>query len=517
MPQSAEAGARPPDVIGADATGITLASEEDAVLDVCFDGRRVWSFWSVRDTRPADRNRRLAAWPAPLADRLRGSTRLTVGVHGDPHPLFDAETSFGGGDQRLELVDRNGHPLGVDNTGKLVPTFENRSSDQTRPLLDSVVTVLEELGRAGVDAFPAYGTLLGAVREGRLIGHDSDADLGYVSRHTHPFDVVRESFALQRRLVAAGFRVTRYSGASLKVHVEESDGFVRGLDVFGGYFDAQDRLNLLGEVREPFRREWIFPLGTVELEGRALPCPAQPEHLLAAMYGPSWRVPDPAFQFGTPASTVRAFNAMFRVVRARRKQWAQQHARDGQGGPGPSPLARFVVAAEGVPAVVCDVGAGRGHDSLWFAEQGAAVTAYDYITMVVNRTERRARRAELPVEVRKLNLQEWRSTLAEGARLAALPGPRTLVANHVLDAMPAFGRAALGRFASMALRDGGRLYADFWTTPVAGDGPTSAVPLAEVRAVLEAAGARVESAVEDERQDQSGSSRMAGRVVARWA
>ena len=37
---------------------------------------------------------------------------------------------------------------------------------------------------AGVEAFLAYGTLLGAVREGRLLGHDSDADLGYVSRHT---------------------------------------------------------------------------------------------------------------------------------------------------------------------------------------------------------------------------------------------------------------------------------------------------------------------------------------------
>ena len=66
--------------------------------------------------------------------------------------------------------------------------------------------MLGALQKAGIDAFPAYGTLLGAVREGRLIGHDSDADLGYVSEHTHPVDVVRESFRLQRALADMGYR-----------------------------------------------------------------------------------------------------------------------------------------------------------------------------------------------------------------------------------------------------------------------------------------------------------------------
>ena len=54
----------------------------------------------------------------------------------------------------------------------------------------------------------------GAVREGRLIGHDSDADLGYVSEHTHPVDVVRESFDLQRSLADMGYSISRYSGES---------------------------------------------------------------------------------------------------------------------------------------------------------------------------------------------------------------------------------------------------------------------------------------------------------------
>ncbi len=99
--------------------------------------------------------------------------------------------------------------------------------------------MITALGRAGVEAFPAYGTLLGAHRDGALIGHDSDADLGYVSSHTHPADVIRESFAIQRRLAGMGYEVVRYSGGGIKVMVEEEDGNTRGLDVFSGFFDGE--------------------------------------------------------------------------------------------------------------------------------------------------------------------------------------------------------------------------------------------------------------------------------------
>ena len=91
-----------------------------------------------------------------------------------------------------------GRPLGIDKSNRITTTFDTRDAEQTKPLLDSTEQVLAALHEAGVDAFPAYGTLLGAIREQDFIGHDSDVDLGYVSRHTHPLDVIRESFRLQR-------------------------------------------------------------------------------------------------------------------------------------------------------------------------------------------------------------------------------------------------------------------------------------------------------------------------------
>jgi SAM-dependent methyltransferase len=517
-------------VLAVDAAGILLTGGGDLPLDVAFDGRRVWSFWSVRDTEPAGRGRRRAGWPTALRGHLDGHARLTVTAHGGAEPLYDHEVAFGDSTRRVTVVNRQGQPLGIDKSGKLVPTFETRTADQVAPLLDSVEVVLGELATAGIAAFPAYGTLLGAVREGRLIGHDSDADLGYVSRHTHPYDVVRESFALQRRLVDAGYPTSRYSAASFKVEVVEGDGFVRGLDVFGGFFgpspDGGDLLYLMGEIRMPFRPEWIFPLGTCTLEGRTLPAPAEPERLLEAMYGPGWKVPDPAFRFGTPKSTVRALNDYFRVTRARRDGWARVHgARSGRRpGADPSALATYVVAEEGVPARLLDVGAGRGRDALWFARQGSAVTAYDFLPAAASAAVDRAAREGHRLDARLLNLQEWRSVFGEGARAVREPGPRTLLANHLLDATTAFGRDSLARFASMVLREGGRLYADFWSGGGAADGtPLQPVPVAEVVATLRARGAHILHAADNEPENEHGNEQAAaagrrtGRVVAQWA
>ena len=61
--------------------------------------------------------------------------------------------------------------------------------------------------------------------------------------------------------------------AGFAVLVEEANGVVRGLDVFGGFF-SEGHLVLMGEIRVPFQPEWVHPLGTTVLEGRTLPAPA---------------------------------------------------------------------------------------------------------------------------------------------------------------------------------------------------------------------------------------------------
>ncbi|RLV50845.1 methyltransferase domain-containing protein [Nocardioides mangrovicus] len=448
------------EVLSLDADGLRLRGDDEVVLDTLFDGRRIWSFHLLRDS-VASRGVRRVEWPTSMRRFLEGTAEVAVVEHLSGAELYRRPTTFNGSHAPIAFVDDEGRPLGVDKSGRMEHTFDTRSEDQVAPLLDSIQQVLGALAEAGVEAFPAYGTLLGAVREQHLIGHDSDADLGYVSRHDHPYDVVRESFALQRRLAEQGYAITRYSGGAFKVDVVEADGAVRGLDVFGGFLTG-GRLYLMGEVGHPFREEWIFPLGSCTLEGRTLPAPAQPERMLEAMYGPGWKVPDPAYHFETPYPTVRRLNGWFRGTRTFRDEWERRFSRVREKPPkgAPSDLARYVVESEGVPAQVVDVGCGRGGDALWFAEQGASVTAYDFVPRASTAVQRRAQQAGLPLEVRRLNLLEWRSVLGEGARLAHQPGPRTLLARHVADETTRFGRESLWRFASMALREGGSLYVE---------------------------------------------------------
>lgn len=507
------------DVHLVDDQGVHLTSQEDVVVDVLFDDRRIWSFWTLRDTQDD-----LAPWPSMLRRFLNGTTNVSVVEHVSRRVALEAEVSLGEGGSRIAVVDPEGRPLGIDKSNRITTTFDTRDPEQTKPLLDSTESVLTALLASGVDAFPAYGTLLGAIREHDFIGHDSDVDLGYVSRHEHPVDVIRESFQLQRDLTSRGFSIDRYSAAAFKVDVVETDGRVRGLDVFGGFF-LDDHLYLMGEVGVPFEREWIFPLGTCTLAGRTLPAPARPDKLLEAMYGPSWRVPDPAFRFETPASTHRRLNGWFRGIRVLRNEWDRRYStiRDKLPPLRPSPLARRVAECEGPDTKVVDVGAGRGTDSLWLARRGVGVITLDYAHGASNAVREVAAAEGLDHETWWMNLHETRSVLAQGMRVARLGEPVAVMANHLIDATDAMGLAGLIRFARMALAGGGRFYTDFWSCDEGDDpGPRGGdrirpVPVERVVRALTDSGAVIVSHTRHEQAREGGQSvRPVARLVAEW-
>jgi hypothetical protein len=321
----------------------------------------------------------------------------------------------------------------------------------------------------GLEGFLAYGTLLGAVREGAFIGHDNDVDLGYVSAATSPIDVIRESLRLQRALAEAGLRVERYSGAGFQVHVRDAGGHLRGLDVFGGYWDG-DRLALMGEIRTPFRREWITPLSTVELFGEPFPAPAQPERLLEAMYGPGWRVPDPTFSFDSSEARDH-LSQWFRGIRVGRNAWNARFsgALRTKAPVKPHALARRLHEQEPAGCTVVEIGAGRGQDAAYLAEHGHPTLAFDFAVRGAQRNAERASDAGWPMTLRTLNLLELRQVLAWGARLSReIQGPRAVLARHVVDATPPRGREGLFRLCSMVLRGGGRLHLEMFGIPPGG-------------------------------------------------
>ena len=439
-------------------------ADHDVALDVLFDDRRIWSFWTLRDTDKEGGARRLP-WPRALGRFLDGRTTVSLVDHVHGNEVARTEAVLGeGGETRIAVVDQQGRSLGLDKSLVLSRLFDSRDPEQVAPLLDSIEQVLGELRACGIEAFLAYGSLLGAVREGGLIGHDNDADLGYVSTHDHPAEAVAESFRLQRALVERGLPVTRYSGMGIRVDVTEPDGGTRGLDVFSGFMrevDGTDQLFLMGEVGTPFRREWVWPLSEVTFEGRTFPAPAQPERLLEAMYGPTWRTPDPAYKFTTPRLTARRLDGWFRGTRGGRiLEWDVAKPRDlKRRRLRPSSFARWAVdALDGPsrPGTLIDVGCGAGVDATWTAREGINTVGVDFKPIHYRHLAARAEEEGLPLEFRWTNLNEVRSVMVGGAQLARLPGPRSVTSRHVLDAVDADGRRGFYRLADMATRGGGR-------------------------------------------------------------
>lgn len=506
-------------VLRADPYGIELWGYGDRPIDVLFDGRRVWSFWLERDTRRRRLpGRRSVWWPVPLQRYLDGHALVAIREHVADRTLFEREMHFGTGTGRIAVVGTTGNRLGIDKSGKMAPTFESRPDGAMTPLLDAIEAVLAALERAGVEPFLAYGTLLGAVREQDFLGHDSDADLGYVSRCEHPTDVARESFELERALRADGFHTYRYSGAAIRVDVVEADGVIRGLDVFGGFADA-GRLYLMGEVGIDFDEAWIRPRTTAALAGRSFPVPAVPEKFLEAMYGAAWAVPDPAFHFETPAHTIAQLSGWFRGNTHNRRLWERFYSRTRNRAPRPEPssLARRVHRQVPAGTRVLDVGAGRGSDALWLARHGMPVTAFDYVPRALRMATDQARDEGVALEARSLNLGELRSVLGEAARVVQQPGPRALLALNVADATNDRGRELLALFASMTLRGGGRLYAEVWTGGGRRPERLEPVDLDGLAALFAQRGAKIIRKVElPAKRRRKGRSHSIGRLVAQW-
>ena len=445
--------------VSVDADGVHARSRQEVILDVFFDGRRILSFWLHRDGTRDGHGWRFA-WPKTLREFLDGRADVQVVVTRTGQELFHGEVVFGSGLGRVEVVNRNGQPISLDKYLKRVVAFESRSTEELQPLLDGIDEVIRALADVGTEAFLAWGTLLGAHREGRVIGSDADADVAYVSRYTHPVDVIRESFRMQRQLVEHGYHVTRYSALAFKVDVDEGDGVIRGLDVFGGFF-MDGHLHLMGEIREPFDEAWIHPLGTTTLEGRTFPAPADPDRVLAAMYGASWRVPDPAFHFAPPTATVRRLNGWFRGLRVGRAKWDRVYSRKQKPlAAEASPFVAWAADREPQAASYVDLGCGRGSDVLWMTGRGVPSVGLDFQP----RSYRDAAARETPgAEFWRCNLLELRDVLPAGAELARRPGPRLLMARHLVDTIGADARQHLWRLARMALagEDGGRLYLEF--------------------------------------------------------
>lgn len=458
-----------------DAAGIRVASGLVTALDVFFDGRRVCSVLPTRGELSPDGSH-LVAWPRALRACLHGVANVMLREHASGVVVYAGAVRFDDRDERVSVVDESGMPAAVDKWGHLGRSFESGAGADAGALAEQLKQLLRDMNEAGVTAFVAYGTLLGAVRRGHVIGHDFDADVAYFSRHTHPADIALESFALQRLLIQRGWETRRARDSMFTVRIQSSSGAVRGVDVFVAYF-FDGTFNLDRWVQGELRPDQIVPLSTVKLEGVALPAPADPESLLELTYGPTWRVPNPTFKFEadpTQARRITGWMTSHRVWWGRWDRWHRDAARAQS--PGPSSFAEWVADRLEPETVVLDVGCGRGQDTMLFAQQCRRAVGLDFADQVIESARLAATASGSTAIFHPASVYDLRVALGHACALATEKGAKVLYARLTLDALAPRGRRNLWLMARTLLHGGGRAFLEFRDGPGRPPGALATAP-----------------------------------------
>jgi SAM-dependent methyltransferase len=413
----------------------------DSTLSILLGGRPIWNVRTGDAARPGP-GTSVIDWPPALSGRLSGWAQLAVLQDGTPL-CPAASVAFDDSPRQFFLVEpRTGVPQIVNKWGRIARNFEGGRAHLIDEALEEASILVAWLRGRGHSPFVTGGTLLGPVRDGRVMPGDDDVDLAYLSPYDNPSDIALEGFELERALQDEGYETVRHSAGHLQLLFPGADGSDRFyMDIFT-YFIVGGWFHGTFHARERTENVTIFPLQTLTINGRGLPAPAEPEQLLTAIYGTSWRTPDPGFRFTTPSPARRRYDNWLGSLDGDRENWEDLHrALLGEEGPTRSPTPWAQELARELPpgSRILELGCGLGADARRFASQGHRVVAVDYSRPAIEGL-RTVRAGSGSLDARRVNLNSLRET-APLAKLANhTPDPLFVYARLLLNSLSEQGR-----------------------------------------------------------------------------
>lgn len=178
------------------------------------------------------------------------------------------------------------------------------NNPETEALLWNTLTYLAS---SGVHAFPSHGTLLGIVREGGLLDHDKDLDVGVpFSEFDKATKVLQKNGWIRHRNNFGLVNPVSF------VHKEKKIS----LDLCGFVVEKETGKTLYGFWMNNIPKGWnrILEVAEIDLErkendGSSYWFPKKPENLLESLYG-DWQKPDPEYDALIGSNGLRDFSLL---------------------------------------------------------------------------------------------------------------------------------------------------------------------------------------------------------------
>ncbi len=234
----------------------------------------------IRRARPA----RVLGWLGKLRERRRGEE---------------------GGAAEFDIFENRLRdylfPEVFTNHGYFEATFAGMDHDTIWEKVNSHISAVNEMG---YEVFLNSGTLLGVVRDARLIDHDDDVDFAIILKATTPTDAAAEWKDLQAKLEDADIfdRTLQDQPCIYKLKPAGRTEF----DLFPAWIQG-GKVYVYPHTAGTLAEDSVLPLKPCGVTGH--PVPRNPEKMLESNYGADWHAPDPLFKF--PWEAANANFALF--------------------------------------------------------------------------------------------------------------------------------------------------------------------------------------------------------------
>ena len=274
--------------VGLHVEGFVLHGREGSV-EICLDGDQILAVsgnsegWQ-RDFKATIVHHVVNEFPdrSRLSLRVGGAPLVTV----DGAPSVDVEVP--GGTGKLSAMITGGRLITKKGRWADAAVRTGERDDLYFAAYARAKQFFEEtLGRK---LFVSYGTLLGCLRDHRLIPGDDDFDVSYVSEATEPDQLKDDGRQVMQALLKAGFDC-RVAMDGRMFHLRIGPVV---LDVNPFWFHAGRAWSFDGHDLDPTVFE---PVRTLDVGGEEVYVPHQAEAFLAENYGSDWRVPKSDFQY----------------------------------------------------------------------------------------------------------------------------------------------------------------------------------------------------------------------------